>query len=136
MQRRFWTAGVISLLLLGGVAASGVEPAPAGDVPASRVPHAGAAGVRAYIDPHTGELAVPPAGVEAPAQVNGALRRGSDDDDMVAVPSTGSAGGFMINTKGRFAASIVAMTDSAGKTTAQCEAGIPEHSSRPNRRHE
>jgi hypothetical protein len=66
--------------------------------------------------------------------VNGALSR--HVDDVVAVPSTGSAGGFMINTKGRFAASIVATTDPTGKTTAQCGPDVPARSNGSGRRHE
>ena len=76
--------------------------------------HAITAGVRAYIDPNTGEPGLPPSASAAPSI--GAARQ---EARLVEVPSTGPAGGVMINAKGRMA-DVLATTEGGGATTMHC----------------
>jgi hypothetical protein len=116
-------AGVIGLVLIGSALLVGARPSQAGG------PQQNGAGTRAYIDPHTGKLAVPPPGAATlPSAATAGRRRTAD---FAEVPSTGSAGGVMINTKGRAAADAVATTDATGKTTARCDSHRPDQFSGP-----
>jgi hypothetical protein len=126
---RSWRIGVIGLMAIGGVAAMAVRPSAAGGPPQSTSTQSGNAGVRAYIDPQTGELGVPPPGTMVAPSVQGTGRRTAN---LIEVPSTGSAGGVMINTKGRVAADVVATTDRAGKTTVRCDPHRPDQFSGPS----
>jgi hypothetical protein len=119
-QLKVRRVGVIGLAAVTGVTLMAVHPAP-GDGPADgSARQSRQAGIRAYIDPQTGELGVPPPGTTTPPSVRAAGRRLTN---IVEVPSTGSAGGVMINTKGRMAANVVATTDPNGKATVQCRQG-------------
>ena len=111
-------AGIVGLVLIGGMLLVAARPSQAGGPEENGAAQVGA-GARAYIDPDTGKLAVPPPGAAAlPSAANAGRRRTTG---LTAVPSTGSAGGVMVNTKGRATADAVATTDAAGKTTVQCD---------------
>ncbi len=127
-RRRTRRGGVIGLAAVIGVSSIAVRPS-MGEGPAdSGATQSGQAGIRAYIDPQTGELGVPPPGRVAPPSVQAAGRRLSN---LVEAASTGSAGGVMINTKGRVAADVVATTDPNGKATMQCVPHGLEHPPAP-----
>jgi hypothetical protein len=112
--------GVIGLAAVIGATLMAVRPAP-GDGPADGgATQSRQAGIRAYIDPQTGELGVPPPGTTTPPSVRAAGRRLTN---IAEVPGTGSAGGVMINTRGRMAANVVATTDPSGKAAVQCHQG-------------
>ena len=111
-----WRMAVVSLAAVVGVTVAAMRLWGARDAPESGRWQSGRTGVRAYIDPETGELGVPPAGTAAPS-VRATSRRLAN---LVEVPSTGAAGGVMINMKGHLAADVVATADAGGKTTVQC----------------
>jgi len=73
------------------------------------------AGMRAYIDPETGEIAVPPPGAVLP-QAPVMKRRAP----IVEVTNPSPAGGAMINTKGRFLAGVTATTAPQTTLSAHC----------------
>lgn len=127
-QARSWSAGVIGLIAIGGVAAIAVRPSMAGGPSDDTQAQSGKAGIRAYIDPQTGELGVPPPGTALPPSVEAAGRRTAN---LVEVPSMGSAGGVMVNTNGRVAADVTATIDLSGKTAVRCDPHGPDHSSGP-----
>jgi hypothetical protein len=77
-------------------------------------------GMRAYIDPETGEIAVPPPGAVQP-QAPVMKRR----KPLVEVTNPSPAGGAMINTKGRFLAGVTATTDPQSNLSAHCTSSAP-----------
>jgi hypothetical protein len=109
---RSYCAALVGVVAACSTAAAGGAPDHAQTQPANT------AGVRAYIDPETGEPGVPPPGVVVAPSVQTSGRRAVP---LVEVPSTGPAGGVMVNAKGRLRADVLATTDASGKTTARCE---------------
>ena len=121
-----WRTVAISLLASGSVVALAAFPT-SGEPPGADMAKSSSTGpgMRAYIDPATGQLAVPPASERLERSGGGAAAKEAVEG-IVEVPSTGAAGGFMANTKGRFTSDVVATTDSAGRTTLECTAGAAQ----------
>lgn len=112
---------VLGLAAMIGVTAVAVRPTNAGGPSESGQAKSG---LRVYIDPETGKLAGPPAGVESVPTTQAGRR---EADTLIETPSGGPAGGVMVNTKGRYHADVMAATDAGGKATVRCAPHRPDH---------
>jgi hypothetical protein len=78
---------------------------------------AGSAGMRAYVDPETGEFAVPPGDAPAAAALAPDAATGTAHEGLTETPSPVPGGGVMVRPEGRFRVPLVATRDADGKVT-------------------
>ncbi len=114
----------VSLLLLSCAGTQGLAPVALDQfVPApSDDPWAapqGAAGMRVYIDPETGEFAVPPLEA-APEAALQSQSLSTPSEELVEVPGTTEAGGFTVELNGQFQRLLTVTPDADGKLTIRC----------------
>ncbi len=80
--------------------------------------------MRVYIDPETGEFAVPaPEAAPPEAGPEAALQHQSlstPSDELVEVPGTTEAGGFTVELNGQFQRDLTVTPDADGKLSIRC----------------
>jgi hypothetical protein len=122
MHKRVWIFSAIAV-----AAAWALQfHAPAGHSAAGepRVPTAG--GMVVHIDPATGEFVEPRDGTVPVALDKETLDALSTSaEGLVETPSPVPGGGVMVDLRGRFHSTHIAVTDGAGGLSATCHSGAP-----------
>ncbi len=75
--------------------------------------------MRVYIDPETGEFAVPPLEA-APEAALQSQSLSTPSEELVEVPGTTEAGGFTVELNGQFQRLLTVTPDADGKLTIRC----------------
>ena len=104
----------------------GSEPAPSSTTPSGTTiakghggpvadARQGSPGLRVYIDPLTGEFAVPPPGSDAQASTTSQGAYSTSHEGLVETPSPVPGGGVMVDLQGRFRSPLTATVGADGK---------------------
>ncbi len=75
--------------------------------------------MRVYIDPETGEFAVPPLEA-APEAALQSQSLSTPSEELVEVPGTTEAGGFTVELNGQFQRDLTVTLDADGKLSIRC----------------
>ena len=96
-----------------------------GRIPRAEKPALSAA-VKVHVDPATGRIVPPSRQPVADAAAN--ARFASTHEGLIEEPGTTPAGGFKVDTRGRFRNAVVLHTTSGGKPVITCADGSKEPS--------
>ena len=106
------------ILIVVALVRPGAKPGPQASTPSSAtITPAVTAGLKVHVDPITGRIAPPPAGLAPDPAAKQPFN--SSHEGLVEEPGPTAAGGFKVDTRGRFQSAVLVSVGADGKPVLQ-----------------